>query len=178
MFTFDRSTCIRNRVSAIHNVQGFSVPTGSCSSGLMLRFTLASIGSSRSRHSYMRAAFAVVLMGSVHFIKLFRDFRRDITPKCPLSGCLWSVVCRVRPVRLAIALLVSDGAIPASTDRLLVFVGLMMVIENKVLLGQYLGQICFKSRTSERQTVGPTTSLVGLILIIGHRFQETSLCDK
>ena len=71
-------------------------------------------GSSRSLHNPMRAAFAVVLMGSVHLIKLFRDFRRDTTPRCPLGGCLLSVVCCVRSVRLVTALLVSDGAIPAS----------------------------------------------------------------
>ena len=64
-----------------------------------------------------------VLVGSVQLMKLFRDFRRGTTPRCPLSGCLWSVVCRVRSVRLATALLVSDGAIPASTGRLLVCVG-------------------------------------------------------
>ena len=89
----------------------------------MLRCTLASRGSSRSLHSSMRAAFAVVLMGSVHLMKLFLDFRHGTTSRCPLSGCLWSAVCRVRSVRLATALLMSDGAIPASTGRLLVFVG-------------------------------------------------------
>ncbi len=87
-----------------------------------LRCTLASRGSSRSLHNTMRAAFAVVLMGSVHLMKLFRDFRRGITPRCPLSGCLSSVLCRVRSVRLATAPLMYDWAIPASMARLLVFV--------------------------------------------------------
>ena len=123
MFTLDRPTCVCNRLSAFQVVQGFSAPAARCSSTLMLRCTLASRGSSRSLHTSMRAAFAVVLMGSVHLIKLFRDFRRGTTPICPLIGCLWSVVCSVRSVRLATALLVSDGAIPASTGRLLVFVG-------------------------------------------------------
>ena len=118
IFTLDRPTCERNRLRAFQVVQGFSAPAGRCSSGLMLRCTLASRGSSRSLHSSMRAAFAVVLMGSVHLMKLFRDFRRGTTPRCPLSGCLWSVVCRVRSVRLATALLMSDGAIPASMGRL------------------------------------------------------------
>ena len=121
IFTRDRPTCVRNRLSAFQVVQGFSAPAGRCSSGLMLRCTLASRGSSRSLHNSMRVAFAVVLMGSVHLMKLFRDFRRGTTPRCPLS--LWSVVCRVRSVRLATALLMSDWAIPASTGRLLVFVG-------------------------------------------------------
>ena len=98
-------------------------PAGRCSSALMLRCTLASRGTIRSLCSSMRAAFAVVLMGSVHLMKLFRYFRRGTTPRCPLGGCLWSVVCRVRSVRLATALLMSDGAIPASTGRLLVFIG-------------------------------------------------------
>ena len=40
-----------------------------------------------------------------------------------LSGCLSSVVCHVRSVRLATALLMSDGAVLASTGRLLVVVG-------------------------------------------------------
>ena len=71
----------------------------------------------------MRAAFAVVLTGSVHLIELFRDVRRGTTERCPLSGCLSSVVCRVRSVRLATALLMSDGAIPASMGGLLVLVG-------------------------------------------------------
>ena len=123
IFTLDRPTCERNRLRAFQVVQGFSAPAGRCSSGLMLRCTLASRGSNRSLHSSMRAGFTVVLMGSVHLMKLFRDFRRGTTPRCPLSGCLWSVVCRVRSVRLATALLMSDGAIPASTGRLLVFVG-------------------------------------------------------
>ena len=123
MFTLDRPTCVRNRLSAFLVVQGFSAPAGRCSSALMFRCTLASRGSSRSRHSSRRAAFAVVLMGLVHGIKLFRDLRRGTTPRCPLSGCLSSVACRVRSVRLATALLMSGGAIPASTGTLLVFVG-------------------------------------------------------
>ena len=94
-----------------------------CASWKVFVSTLASRGSSRSLHNSMRAAFAVVLMGSVYLIKLFRDFRRGTTPRCPLSGCLSSVVCRVRSVQLATALLKSDGAIPASMGRLLVFVG-------------------------------------------------------
>ena len=85
MFTLDQPTCVRNRLSAFQVVQGFSAPAGRCSSALMLRCTLASRGSSRSLHSSMRAAFAVVLMGSVHLMKLFRDFRRGTTPRCPLS---------------------------------------------------------------------------------------------
>ena len=89
----------------------------------MLRCTLASRGSSRSLHSSMRTAFAVMLIGSVHLMKLFRDFRRGTTPRCPLSGCLSSVVCRVRSVQLATTLLMSEGTIPASMGRLLVFVG-------------------------------------------------------
>ena len=123
MFTLDRPTCVRNRLSAFQVVQGFSAPAGSCSSALMSRCTLASRGSSRSLHSSKRVAFAVVLMGLMHVIKLFRDLRRGTTPRCPLSGCLSSVACRVRSVRLATALLMSNGAIPASTGRLLVCVG-------------------------------------------------------
>ena len=123
MFTLDRPTCVRNRLSAFQVVQGLSAPAGRCSSALMSRCTLASRGSSRSLHSSKRAAFAVVLIGLVHVIKLFRDLRRGTTPICPLSGCLSSVACRVRSVRLATALLMSDGAIPAITGRLLVFFG-------------------------------------------------------
>ena len=123
MFTLDRPTCVRNRFSAFQVVQRFSAPAGRCSSALMLRCTLASRGSSRSLRNSKRAAFAVVLMGSVHLIKLFRDFRRGTAPRCPLSGCLSSVVCRVRSVRLATALLISDGAISASMGRLLVLGG-------------------------------------------------------
>ena len=106
--TLDRPTCERNRLSAFQVVQGFSAPAGRCSSGLMLSCTLASRGSGRSLYSSMRAAFAVVLIGSVHLMKLFRDFRHGTTPRCPLSGCLWSVVCRLRSVRRATALLMSD----------------------------------------------------------------------
>ena len=51
MFTLDRPTCVRNRLSAFQVVQGFSVPAGRCSSALMLRCTLASRGSSRFLHS-------------------------------------------------------------------------------------------------------------------------------
>ena len=115
LFTLDRPTCVRNRLCAFQVVQGFSAPTGRCSPWLMLRCTLASRGSSRSLHSSMRAAFAVVLMGSGNLMKLFRDFRHGTTPRCPLSGCLSSVVCRVRSVRLATALLMYEGAIPVST---------------------------------------------------------------
>ena len=70
MFTLDRPTCVRNRLSAFQGAQGFSAPAGRCSSALMLRCTLASRGSSRSLHNSMRAAFAVVLVGSVHFYKI------------------------------------------------------------------------------------------------------------
>ena len=56
IFTLDRPTCERNRLRAFQVVQGFSAPAGRCSSGLMLRCTLASRGSSRSLHSSMRAA--------------------------------------------------------------------------------------------------------------------------
>ena len=62
IFTLDRPSCVRNRLSAFQVVQGFSAPAGKCSSGLMLRCTLASRGSSRSLHRSMRAAFAVVSM--------------------------------------------------------------------------------------------------------------------
>ena len=123
MLTLDRPTCVRNRLSAFQVVQGFSAPAGRCSSALMSRCTLASRGSSRSRHSSKWAAFAVVSIGLVHVIKLFRNLRRGTTPRSPLSGCLSSVACRVRSERLATALLMSDGAIPVSTGRLLVFVG-------------------------------------------------------
>ena len=112
LFTLARPTCVRNRLSAFQVVQGFSAPAGRWSSALILRCTLASRCSSRSLRSSMRADFTVVLMGSVHFMKLFRDFRRGTTPRCPLSGCLWSVVCCVRSVQLATALLMSDWAIP------------------------------------------------------------------
>ena len=80
MFTLDRPTWVRNRLSAFQVVQGFSAPAGRCSAALMSRCTLASWGSSRSRHSSKRAAFAVVLIGLVHVIKLFRDLRRGTTP--------------------------------------------------------------------------------------------------
>ena len=60
LFTLDRPSCVPNRLSAFQVVQGFSASAGRCSSGLMLRCTLASRGSSRSLHSSMRAAFAVV----------------------------------------------------------------------------------------------------------------------
>ena len=56
-------------------------------------------------------------------MKLFRDYRSGTTPRCPLSGCLWSVVCRVRSVRLVTALMMYDGAIPASTGKRLLSVG-------------------------------------------------------
>ena len=115
LFTLDRPTCVRNRLSAFPVVQGFSALAGRCSSALMLRSTLVSRGSSRSLHSSMRAAFAVVSMGSVNLMKLFRDFRRGTTPRCALSGCLSSVVCHLLSVRLPTALMMSDGAIPAST---------------------------------------------------------------
>ena len=79
MFTLDRPTCVRNRLSVVLVVQGFSAPAGRCSSALMLRCTLVPRGSSRSLHNSMRAAFAVVLMGSVHLIKLFHFTQIIIT---------------------------------------------------------------------------------------------------
>ena len=66
IFSLDRPTCVRNRLSAFQVVQGFSAPAWRCSPELMLRCTLMSRGSSRSLHSSMRAAFAVVWMGSMH----------------------------------------------------------------------------------------------------------------
>ena len=128
MFTLDRPTCVCNRLSAFQVVQGFPAPAGRCSSALMLTCTLASRGSSRSLHSSKRAAFAVVLMCLEHVVKLFRDLRLGTTPRCPLRGCLSPVACRVRSVRLATALLMYDGAISASTGRLLVFVGFRLPV--------------------------------------------------
>ena len=63
MFNLDRPTSVRNRLSAFQVVQGLSAPGGKCSSALMLRCTLVSRSSSRSLHSSMRSAFAVVLRG-------------------------------------------------------------------------------------------------------------------
>ena len=74
MFTLDRPTGVRNRLSAFQVVQGLFAPAGSCSSALMLGCTLPSRGSSRSLHSSMRAAFAVMLMGSVHLMKAIPRF--------------------------------------------------------------------------------------------------------
>ena len=51
-------------------------------------------------------------------MKLSRNFRRDTTPRCPLSSGLWSVFFRLRSVRLATTLLMYDGVIPVSTGRL------------------------------------------------------------
>ena len=96
MFTFDRPTCVRNRLSAFRVVQGFSAPAGRCSSALMSRCTLASRGPSRSLHSSKRAAFAVVLMGLVHVIKVFRDLRRGTTSRCPLRPFVHSLPCPFR----------------------------------------------------------------------------------
>ena len=123
MFPLDRPICVRNRLSACQVVQGLSVLAGRCSSAKLLGCTLASRGSNRSLHNTIRAVLAFVLMDAVHLIKLVRDFSRGTTPRCQLSGCLSSVVCRVRPVRHAATLLTSDEAIPASTGRLFVFVG-------------------------------------------------------
>ena len=97
--TFVSLTC-SNRSIAFQIVHWFSVPVGRRSSALC---TLTCRASSSYFHNSMRAAFDVLLMGSVHLIKLLRDFRRGTTPRCPLSGCHWSVVCRVRSVRIAIA---------------------------------------------------------------------------
>ena len=117
MFTLDRPTFVRHMLSGFQVVQGFSAPAGRGSSALSSR------GSSRSLHSSMRAAFAVVSIGLVHVIKLFRDLRRATTPTFSLSRCLWSVVCRVSSVRLATVLLLSDRGDSGEYGRLLVFVG-------------------------------------------------------
>ena len=98
MFTLARPTCVHNRLSAFDVVQGFLAPAGRCSSALMLRCTLASRGSSRSVYNSIRAAFAALLMGSMHLIKLFHHFRCGTIPRCPLSGCLSSLVRRVRSI--------------------------------------------------------------------------------
>ena len=83
----------------------------------MLRCTLTSRGSILSLHSSERAAFTVVLMVSVLFMKLFREFRRGTTPRCPLSGCLLFAVCRIRSVRIATALLGAVAGIGRSLRR-------------------------------------------------------------
>ena len=43
MFTLDRPTCVRNRLSAFQVVQGISVPAGRCSSALMLKAKMSEI---------------------------------------------------------------------------------------------------------------------------------------
>ena len=42
MFTLDRPTCVRNRLSAFQVVQRLSAPAGRCSSAMMLTCTLES----------------------------------------------------------------------------------------------------------------------------------------
>ena len=85
----------------------------------------ASRGSSRALHNSMRAAFAVVLTGLVHLRKLqawhYSSFQAWHHCEMSVEWYLWSVVCRDRSVRLATALLVSDGAIQANTGRLFMF---------------------------------------------------------
>ena len=117
MFTLDRPTCARNRLGAFQVVQGFSAPAGRCSSALM-KGTLASKGSSRSLHSSTRAAFAFSA-----FDEALPRFQAWHHSEMSIEWVLWSVACRVRSVRLATALLMSDGPIPAGTGRLFVFVG-------------------------------------------------------
>ena len=100
-FWFDRPTCVGNRLSAFHVVQRFSAPAGRCSSAL---YTCVR-GLQRSLHNYMRRR--VTSLGCK--IKLFVDLWRGTTQRCPLSGYLWSVVGPVRSVRLATAVLMSEG---------------------------------------------------------------------
>ena len=122
MFTLDRPTCVRNRLSAFQVVQGFSVPSGRCSSALTSR------GSSVSLHndSSKRASFAVVLMGSGLLMMKFSVISGEAPPRdVHWVGAFSPVVCRVRSVQLATAL---DGAIPASTGRLLVCVGFSLPV--------------------------------------------------
>ena len=119
IFTLDRPTYVHNRLSAFQVAQGFSVPAERCSSALMLRCALASGDLSRSLHNSMRAAFAVVLMGSVHLIKLFRDLRHHSELSIEWEPLFRSLPCPFRTTCHRSR----GGAIPASTGRLLVFVG-------------------------------------------------------
>ena len=107
MFTLDRPTCVCNRLSAFQVVQGFSAPAGRCSSGLMLRCTMASRGSSRSPHSSMRAASAAVLIGSVHFIKLFCDLRRGTRVGVDYKSPITITITITVPIKLSITITIT-----------------------------------------------------------------------
>ena len=94
MFTLARLTCVRNRLRAFQVVQG-------------VRGSLRRVDG--------LSTFDVTLPRFHAWLAQLRDVHWS-------SGCLSSVLWRVRSVRLATALLVSHWAIPASMTRLFVFV--------------------------------------------------------
>ena len=90
----------------------------------------------------------------LHLMKIFIDFRRGTTPICPLNGCLSSEICRVRSVRLATALLMPDGANPASMVTLLVFVGLITACDHySGFIQCRVRFICMDGALSHRATI-------------------------
>ena len=83
MFTHDRPTCVRNRLSAFLVVHGFSAPAGSCSSAVMLMCTLESLSPS----CWWDQCIYII-------IKLFRDFRRGTSPIVSIE---WVLLVRSLP---------------------------------------------------------------------------------
>ena len=77
MFTLDRPTCVRNRLSAFQVVQGFSAPAERCSSAHWRpgsRVVLSIASSFRCRVDGLRT-----------FDEVFRYFRRGTTPEMSIE---------------------------------------------------------------------------------------------
>ena len=111
--------------------------------------------------------FRVQDLCSVHLMKPFVDFRRGMTPRCTLSGCLSSVVCRVHSVRLATARLMPDGWIPANTGRLFVFVGFrQLVIIRHVSFSVAFSFFAWVDRSHTGQVFWPANEVTTLRQII------------
>ena len=123
MFTLDRPTCARSRLSAFQVVQGFSASAGRCSSALMKVHTGVQGLESFSPQLHA-SSFRCCVNGFSAFEEALPRFQAWHHSEMSIDWVLWSVACRVRSVQLVTALLMPDGPIPAGTGRLLVFVGL------------------------------------------------------
>ena len=106
MFTLYRPTCVRNRLSAFQGVQGYSAPAGRCSSALMLRCTVASRG---SNCSLPNSSFGRCVDGLSRFAKALPRFQALYHSEMYIEWVPLAVVCCVRSVRFATAIIVPGG---------------------------------------------------------------------
>ena len=113
-----------SRLSVFHVGRGALLAGGRLSDGLISTSTEGGLDFNLSIHRSMFVSALGWTMGWTWLRKDLLDFNLVDAGSDPNGGCLGYVDWRSLSALLAVSLLISDGAIPASRCRLLVLVGL------------------------------------------------------